>query len=542
MRKVRHPLVYLLVVVSMVSLVATAGLSGCSAGQKQQAEQKALRVGMWSEPKGLNPLAQDDAYSTQLYDFIYPKLFRWTHSMEPSPYLASSWEISPDGKTYTFHLNPAAKWEDGVPVTSKDVVMTIHLMANKATGALLYTNLQSIEGIDKYHNGETSTISGLQAPDDHTVVFNLKEPNAAFMGNLYYYILPEHILGKVAAADVATHEYFNKPIGAGPFKLVKYVTGQYAELVANDDFILGRPKIDRLFLQFGNQEAIMASLEKGDLDVGPISFTDVDRFKNIDRLNVVSQPSISIQMLHVNTQKPELKDVRVRQAIVYALDREGMVRTLLNGHGTVVDCHYLSPEWGVSPGLMHYARDVEKAKQLLSEVGWNPNRELVLNVPTGDKAREGSAAIIKANLEEVGIKVRIQQADFARTLKAAREGDFDLTIIGWPFMLDPDQTAIGFQSDNVPPRGWNVGHYKNNRVDELLALGRRETVLERRKAIYHEYQEILNRELPWIPLWAPNNVFGVTKKLVGLNPINYYVWGFMNPILWNIHELDIQQD
>ncbi len=537
----RNALRSLLASVLVGLLMSALLIAGCSGGGQRAAAEKVLKVGMWSPPKSLNPLAVDDAYSTQLFDFIYPKLFRFDHSLEPVPYLATSWDITPDGKTYTFHLSPDAVWEDGEPVTSADVAMTLRLMADKGTGALLYTNLQSIVGIAAYHDGTAGSISGITTPDVSTVVINLKEPNAAFLGNIYYYILPEHILGDVAAADIDQNPYFKAPVGAGPFKLVKYETGQYAEFAANDKCVLGRPKVDRLYLQFGNQDALMASLEKGELDVAPIAAGDVERFKDIKKLSVISEPSVSIQMLHVNSAKPYLADKRVRQAFAYALDRQGIVDTLLEGQGTVVDSHYLSPEWAVSSNLKHYDYNPDKAKQLLSEAGWDSSREIVLRVPTGDKAREGSAPIIKAGLESVGVKVKIEMADFPTVLKAARSGDFDLTIIGWPFGLDPDMTSIGFESKNVPLNGWNIGHYANDRVDELLAQGRLTTSLDERRRIYHEYQEILNEDLPWIPLFCPNNIFGVSDKVTGVNPITYYVWGQMNPVLWNVNELEVTQ-
>ena len=380
--------------------------------------------------------------------------------------------MSKDATEYTIHLRDDVTWSDGTPFTAKDVEMTIRLHGTKDVASIFAGSFSGIKGMKAFTEGTADKIEGLQMIDDHTIKFVLESPNVAFLRSLDYFILPEHILGNVPPAELANNAFFKAPtISVGPYKFVQYQPDQFIEFEANDKYFKGAPQIKRLIYRIGSQDVLLAQLQKDELDFAMIPAAEVQRIKGLYNTTVTSIPGVGTQLMHVNLAKPYLQDKRIRQAIAYALPRKDMVQALYFGAGTVQN----SPNragWAVPPDLNNYDYDVAKAKQLLAEAKWDPANKLVLRYSTGNKAREMSAPLIQQALKDVGMNVELQVTDFATLLTDLKAGKFDLALLGWTGNGDPDLDSIVYESKNMPPAGWNLQAYKNDKVDQLFQQGR----------------------------------------------------------------------
>lgn len=504
-------------------------------------ESQIFRVGMWSGPQSFNPYITTDDYSALLFEYVYGQLIRFDYDGVPVPYLAESFEVSEDSTEYTLRLRDDALWSDGTPVTAQDVEMSYRLHGNPDVASINAGNYKSIKGMEAYTNGEADSVEGLQIIDDKTIKFVLDEPNAPFINNLNYFVLPSHILGDVPPAELETHPYFDEPtVGIGPYNFVAYEPDQFIEFVANEDFYLGKPKIERLIFRIGAQDVLLAQLQKDELDFSLVPPAEVERIKGLDNVTFTSLPGSGAQVMHFNLQKPYLQDKKFRQAVAYALPRTDIVEPLYFGQGTVVN----SPNaiaWAVPDDLNPYEHDPEKAKALLEEIGWDSSQTLLLRYPTGNKPREMSAPLIQSALKEVGIEVELQITDFATLLTDLKAGDYDLSLLGWTGSSDPDLLAtILYDSGSLPPEGWNIMHYKNDRVDELVKEGRLTSDLETRQEAYHEMYRILNDELPVVFLWSENTLYAHNNRLIGFEPTRFGSWASLGSGAFpNVQELEL---
>lgn len=526
----------------LLVLVTAIVVTGCSPRPEEveAVTESVLRVGMWSSPKIFNPLATTDGYSCQVMSLIFPMLISFDEELKPAPYLAERWEVSEDGLTWTFYLNPAAKWTDGELVTAKDIEFSVMLWANKEIGSMYLGNVPNIIGIEEYQAGATEDVTGIEVLDDKTISFTLTAPSGCFLNAMYYYILPEHVLKDIQPKDLGNAEFFFNPtVGAGPFKFVQYVTDQYVELEKNPDFVLGAPKIDKLILNIGNQDTILAQLEKGEVDIAAVAPLEVNRIQEKAGLSVVFAGG-STQVLHVNLQKSYLQDKRVRKAMMMAMDRQGFVDSFYHGNAEVANAPQF-PDWAANENLYDYPYDPNQARMLLEEADWDFSQEIIIRVPTGDKPREDMGSAIQAQLEAVGVKARIELSDFATLTSYLKSGDYDLGFLGWGGGRDPHQSATVYSSKYFPPAGWNVSFYKNERVDELFEKGLKAVDLDERALIYKEIHAILNDELPGLFTVTPYQAFAYSEKVHGIKAVSGIGWGNLDSILWNVHELTLSK-
>jgi len=502
-----------------------------------------FRYGMWSSPKSFSPYATTDGYSGTVFDIIYGRLLGLDTEGNPEPFLAESWEVSPDGATWTFHIRENAVWSDGTPVTARDVEMSFRLHGHPDVGSVMYGKFKVIKGLEEYNAGEADKVEGLQIVDEKTIKFVLTGPNAAFYKTVIYFVLPSHILGDVPPDQLATHAYFQAPtVGVGAFNLVKYEPDQYIEFEANDSYFLGAPKIKRMIIRIGTQDVLLAQLQKDELDFTMVPPAEVDRVEKMDGVNVVSVPTGGAQLMMFNLNNSLLQDKRVRQAMAYALPREDIAEAIYLGAGTVQN----SPnnmEWAVPSDLEPYEYDVDKAKALLTEAGWKPGTKLLFRYPTGNKPREMSAPLIQNALKAVGIETELRVTDFATLSADCNEGKFDLALMGWTGNSDPDSAASRmYHSESVPPSGSNRMRYANTEVDGLVEQGRSTFDQAARAEIYQALYRVLNDELPVLFLWSEDAIYGYNDRLQGFAPTRFGSKSTFSAAFPNIQELVLAED
>lgn len=504
------------------------------------AQQGTLVVSQWSAPSGFRVLTAADQYAYQDIALMFASLAKLDDDLQPVPELAQKWDISEDGLNYTFYLDPKAKWHDGKPVTAKDVAFTFQLAADPKIPASSYSRFNSIKGYEEYHQGKAKSIPGIKIINDRTIQIILSRPDAAFLSNISKShqmtneILPEHLLGNLEPGEVENSPFWQRPVGAGPFKFVDYKNGQYLELEAFNDYVLGAPKIKKLFVRIGSQDVLLAQLQRGEVDFAQIPPAEFDRIKTLTNIATSEVPSVNFQAIYIQHTKPYLQDVRIRKALAYALDRDAMVKALLLGHGETVTTPIAAPKWAVSTDVTRYPYDPAKARQLLKEAGWDANRTLVIRLGAGNKVREQSAPIIQQYLKAVGINSRIEMTDFATLVKDMQAANFDLALVGHGSGFDPDYTAIWSATESQPPYGNNFGRYSNPTIDKLLKDGREAVGSAKRKPIYERYQKLLVDDLPMIWMYRATDLYGLNKRVSGAK------FGPGADPFWNIAEWTVR--
>jgi peptide/nickel transport system substrate-binding protein len=494
------------------ALLGTA-LLGCSALTAPSFAQDAKTItgGFDVGPGGFqgnfNPMAATSGF-TWLSIYFEPLVTYDAGLSKFVPSLASSWEVSADQKTYTFKLFEET-WHDGEAFDSADVKFTIELNKNPDAASVLSARLK--------------TVASVETPDPRTVVVTLSEPNAAFLDSLTkVLILPEHAVSKIPAAELSKNAWWStSPVGTGPFKFTKYETDRFVELAADEDYRDGRPKVDRLINRyFESSAAAVAALRAGEIQFSYVETDDVPTFATDAAYKVIEGTSYVANYIGFNTEVALWKDLKVRQAVMHAIDRKAIIESLYKGAATEANCGFVVDRL-VPQGIETFSYDPEKAKALLAEAGWdevNGDKPIVwLTYYTNPLATNVMAAI-QAMLAEVGINVVPRAVDTATyngiiLAKTPKAEDFPLVYAGLGNGPDPSSINIGLNETQIPPVGNNFLHIRVPELNTALDAALAETDDTKRDSRYQDVCKAMNAHLPWAPMWVTNRYGVASVKL-----------------------------
>ena len=538
-RKVGIVLLLVLVIALFVGGCTPEPEAGPEPGDERQVSGT-ITYGMTGDPVIFNPILYTDSPSSFVISRVYSGLVRANENLEMVGDIAKSWEFSEDGLVWTFHLRDDVRFHDGEPLTSEDVKYTYEAILHPDYTGIRATNFKAVDHIE--------------APDPYTVVFYLKEPFAPMLTYLSYGILPKHIFEQTSIKDMKENPANMEPIGTGPYKFVEWQRGQHLILEANEDYYGEGPYIEQVIIKFYQDEQVMlAALEKGDIDyMGSIPPDDIDRVKSehSDRLEFVEFPTNGYTYIGLKQTHPILSDVNVRKALMYGLNRQGIVDDILQGYGTVMNSNIAPVSWAYAEGeLETYGYNPEKAKQLLEEAGWvegpdgirvkdGQRLSFTLLTDSGSKMYESIIMIAQEDWENIGVEMKPEFLEWSVLCSQYLDvAQFEAYMLGWSLGLDPD-FYIFFHSDSGVDEegnlvGFNDGEFSNPELDELLERGRREMDQEERRKIYWEAQKIVNDQLPYVFLYTRNNVAAMDKKVKGV------IWSTLGPVfpeLWYIEE------
>ncbi len=413
------------------------------------------------------------------------------------------------------------------------------------TGSFWKGRFSGLVGAEAYADQSAETIEGLTAPDDYTVVMTLSAPNSAFLPTLADFtglgILPKHILGDVAPENLIEDPFNLAPtVGAGAYNFVDYKADQYLELEANPTFWGDAPAVQKIFMRVLLADIAVAELEAGAVDLISVSLDDMERLGENPDLTLISIPSPSLDTISVNLDREFFQDVRVRQAMQYAIDRESITSQLYKGQATVTNSPIFGPDWmGVPEGLNEYPYDPDKARSLLAEAGWDSSIEPEMMYGAGANSTfNNMVAVVQQQWADVGFNVKLLQLDSAELVrKLVTEPDYDLYIGGGGvYGAEPSISSKYYLSNNFTPGGANNVRYANPEIDELYAAGTAAGTQEERVAIYTQIAQILNEDLPSIFLWSPNTNFAVNNRLVGFEAPAYVDNRVWNAETWSVAE------
>ncbi len=497
---------------------------------------------LWRAPLSFNPLYTSSGNDQHAQRAMFGSLVKMSDALVPTPDLSETIESNEDGTTYTFTLLEGLTFTDGEPLTSEDVIFTLERAVNPNSGSFWRGRLSNIAGAADYDG--SGEVEGLVAVDDRTIQINMASPDGVFLVNLCSFsglgILPKHILGDVPPDQLRENEFsLNPTVTGGPFAFVQYQTDQFLEMARSETFPTPTG-LDRIFLPILTPEVGLAQLESGEVDVMTLPVAERDRTAGLDGVTVAAIPSPSMDFLALNLNREYLQNLDLRKAMIHAIDREGIVNSVLLGEGQVVNSSIFGPDWmGVPEGLELYPYDPELAASLLDGSGADKSQEIsIMIIPGQNAAQDAALAIMQEQLNQVGFNISILQVDTAELIRRyIDENDFDILYnAGGVFRADPSITGNYFDTATFTPAGGNGSHYSNPRVDELLAQGRAQTDLEERKVTYTEIAQILNADLPWIFLWSPNSLYGFRNTVQGFMPPSYTDNKLWNAETWTVTE------
>ncbi len=501
--------------------------------------EKIINVGVTNTIGSLNPLllngGEINKYATGL---MFLPLMELDADLNFEGMLADS-ITTEDNKNFIVHIDDAATWSDGTPVTADDVVYTALRLASPVIGntAMMYYVFEGV-GDDGFVEEGAESIDGIQKVDDKTVQFTTKEemPITTFENSYARYLLtlPKHVIKQYSEEELSTAEWFNHPdVVSGPFIVTDFDVDHYISYEANKDYWKGAPKIDKLNIKIVDGSQLYAGLQSGEIDITQQTMSDIpqedyESVEALDNVEVVYGSPVTNQSVFIQTKN--VPDVKVRQAMLYAIDRQQILEELLNGHGEIVDGFLSSASPFYDDSLTPVSYDPEKAKTLLEEAGWDGSQTIRFYVNSGDSTFVNAASIIAAEWAAVGIKAEIQTVDFATLMSVAGTEDYDVLAVQYTYApVDP-----------YPDVAWLLGGegswtgYSDDTLNDALTKSQLTSDPEETKELFSVVDKKVQEDVPMFSAYVISAQGAVSKRITGAAPS---VYGFFNDVQnWDVVE------
>lgn len=481
-------------------------LGGCNL-KKTSDTESIVNVGIETMPKNLDPRYATDASGMRISQhLLFSSLVQLDNNLQIVPQLAQSWEIVNDS-TYTFHLKKNVSFHDGKPLTAHDVAYTFEHLRDPETKSPFA--------------GTYSIIDSITVVNDHTLTFFLKSPSASFLTSVIMAILPKHLL----QTQESQKQFASTLIGSGPFM---YESQNPSEIVLkkNPEYFEHEIAFEKLVFHVvtdDNTRLLKLKTEELDIIINGLPSSHVKEVES-EPLNesytVIQSPGISYNYLIMNMNDETIMKKELRQAINHAINSDEIIEHALDGQAKRA-ASLLSPvNWYNNSAVEPVEYNPDIAQNLLQKAGYKKydGKTPVVTIELKTSNNEQSVntgRIIQSQLKKAGIEVDLKSYEWGTFFGDVKKGSFQMAIMRWVGVTEPDFYYDVFHSSLIPPNGRNRGAYKNPVIDSLTALGRRVQEPEKRKVIYDTIQKIVAEELPYISLWYPNNISIVNKRIAG---------------------------
>jgi peptide/nickel transport system substrate-binding protein len=531
----RNPaIVFIMLVLSMILMI------GCSSDTTSTADESSdneatdeastpesggtITIGSMEEPDTLDVHKTAMSAASRISNHIGGTLLSnnpETNELEPN--LAESYQVSEDGKTITFKIRQGVTFTDGTPLTAQVYKDTFDRILNPETGATVAASL--LGGIES-----------TSAPDEQTFVLKLSAPSAPLLRNLS----SQGYLQPLSMAAIEKHgdDYGRNPVGAGPYIFKEWVTGQSITLERNDDFNWpqvsaenqGKAYPDQIVYKFiQDQQTMLAALDSGSIDVAVnVPPKDVQRYRDNPDYNVFEAERQGLGLfLEMNLENEVLSDLNVRKAINMAINKDAIIKAVINGEGTPAYGPIPATIFGYDPNVENYGHKLNKdeAVNLLKDSGYKENgngvmekggKELTLELLIMTQHNQ-AAQMVQAMLKDVGINVSIQSMEAGTLMEKVSQGEYDMSFLAYSY-TDPEILSLLFHSSQIG--GLNHVRVKNPELDKLLEEGRTTIDLEERKQVYARVQEIVVENAYWAPIYAEKVFYVVNNRIKGVKMNN----------------------
>lgn len=501
--------------------------------------QKVVNIGVTDTLSSLNPLLEDATevvkYATSL---SFLTLVELDKDLNFQGQLASS-ITTEDNKHFTIKLDEKAKWSDGKPVTSEDVLFSFLCLASPEVGNS-GMSIYKIEGIgdDGYVAAGADSISGVIALDEKTVQITTKSDMALYafenIFGRYIHILPKHVLADVPKADLLKYEWFNAPtVVSGPYFIKDFDLNHYVTYEANDNYWKGTPKIKNLNIKIVTSSQLLTGLQSGELDLvqqttGAILQEDYESVEALDNVQTYYGTPITNQSIYFNTER--ITDPRIRQALLYGIDRQTIFNEIMKGKGEVIDGFLASASPFYDKSLTPTPYDPEKSEALLKEAaadGWDSSTQYSFYVNSGDTTFIQVANFIAAQMEEIGLKLQVNTVDLSTLMSTVNNGESDIMAVQYTFAPVDPYTDVDWLLSKT---GWT--RYANDHITTALAKTQSSSDMNEVKAQYHTVGTYMQQEVPMLSVYVISALGAKSKRLENATPDVYGT--FINVQDWDI--------
>ncbi len=525
-----------------VIAIATLGFilaNPLSSSPEEQREQRYVEAIVGS-PDRVNPLfAPLNETDADLASLVFSGLTRLGPEGRVLPDLAESWVISEDGLAYTFKLRRDVIWHTGAAFTAEDALFTYELLADP--------DLPSDPRL-----GQLWRQVSCNAPDEFTLLCELSEPFSPFLSFTSIGLLPKHVLEGMTAVEIFDSPFNQKPVGTGPFRLPTLNEAE-AILRANPTYYDERPAIDEIEIRFfPNPSTAAAALSRGEVQgvlLGPsASQEDFDLLTSTEGLRAYTSNRTRILMLFLNNSQPPFDDKALREAVAFSVNVDDVISELLGGRAVRADSPIVPGTWAYNPLLEPRPHDLDTARELLEEAGWETTddgvrqkdgKELRVSLMTDqDPLRIAIAELVANQLAEVGIQVAVtpQDSDLRREFLAPRQ--YQAAIFGWDPGPDPDPYPVWHSSQVEPPDSGNIAGYQNEDTDRLIEEARLTTDLDKRQTLYYTFQQVFFEDVPSVLLYYPAFTYFVAEEVQNIELGTLFLTSsrFANATQWSTGE------
>lgn len=484
-----------------------------------------LRV-FGDDPVSLDPAVMSDTNSAEYVMEVFGGLVTLDRRLRIQPDIAERWEISPDGKTYTFKLRPDAKFHDGKVVKASDFVYSIERAADPKTNShTADTYLGDIRGVLDKLAGRAQQVAGVKAPDDSTVQLEIDAPKAYFLAKLQY---PTAFVVDKENVERGGRTWMEKPNGTGPFKLVEWNKGTRIILEANPNYHLGAPRVQRVRFNIAGGNA-MTMYENDEIDITPIGLADIERVEEathpLNKQYVIGR-TLDVWYVGFNNEMPPFDDVKVRQAFAMALDNEKIIQVVLRNK--VIKANGVIPPDmpGFNPNLRSHRFDPDQAKRLLRESKYGGNLPAITLTVPGSATTVGprTEAMIEQWKTNLGVEVRPQIVEWAtflgdvkRNPAQNKKAKYQMWELGWSADYPDPQDFVEVLLASYSLE--NNGAYKNAEVDALTRRAQTEMDDNRRFQLYQQAEQIAMNEVALLPLFHSQTYQLVKPWVKGWQPV-----------------------
>ncbi|WP_409366926.1 ABC transporter substrate-binding protein [Lysinibacillus sp. 38-6] len=509
--------VMLILVLSTILAACSGGSDGKDSGSKDTSTggdsagggEKTLVYGRGGDSTALDPATVTEGESFKVTVNLYETLINFgDKDVTLQPGLAKSWEASPDGLTYTLQLEEGVKFHDGSDFNAEAVVKNFERWKAGADKFPYFMSQFTMDG--------EQIIESITAEGDNTVVFKLIQPQAPFLKNL---AMSPFAIASPTAFEANDDALIDNPVGTGPFKFVKWVRNDSITIEKNPDYrIAGLPKLDKvIFRSYPENSARLNALNNGEVDVADgLSPSDKESIEANADLQLIERPSMNVGYLGLTVTRAPFDNVKVRQAVNYAIDKQALVDAFYEGLAEPAKNPMPPVIAGYNDDITGYAYDPEKAKALLKEAGYD-GKEIELwampvprpYMPDGQKIAEA----IQKNLADVGMPSKIVSFEWATYLEKAQNGEADAFLLGW---TGDNGDADNFlytllDADNIGSN--NYTYYDNEKLHDIFVAAQTEVDEAKRTELYKQAQVIISEDAPWVPLAHSIPILAASAKV-----------------------------
>ncbi|MFN4244825.1 MAG: peptide-binding protein [Brevinematia bacterium] len=519
---------------AVILILTSVLISFCSRSNLR--DEETIVITLPQEAQTLNPVSSLDLYSSIVISFVYDSLFEVDKNLEFVPKIVEKYTVSSDSKVFRFKIKSNAKWQDGTPITSDDIIYTYSMITNPISRAFnkiaQYKDVEYVKKID-------------------TLTFEVKykQPYAPALESWAMTPIPKHIFEK---EDFQNTRYNLFPVGSGPYYVKKITPGQYIILEKTTNYWDKEkdPKIKRIIFKIIKDPTVeFNALKVGETDLSgirPIDWVNQaqqDWFKS--KFNTFKYYTLNISQIALNLKDPILSDKLVRKALAYSIDKEKIKKSVYFDLAEPLSGPFPPNSWAFNPNVKDYEFSLEKASELLDKAGWkdidgdkirekdNQKLSFELIIPQGSETGIKIGEILKETLKNIGIELNIRIMEWSMVTKTIDSRKFQMVMFGWSLSIDPDPYDIWHSSQTN--NGINYVGYANKEVDKLCEMGRKIFDKNERRKIYQKVHEIISEDLPYLFLFSRASLVGASKRVNGIDPStagiywNFNTWTLEKP-------------